>query len=534
MSREIPDDVRAQVLYEAKQEEKARRKAAAERRKTLGSQPSGSLEEGVRTRAKTQRKAAKKGGPNIKQVFVIRHHPTSDVAIDKLVRPPPENIGGEQGPSGAVSHDSPSASPPHSVGSPQSVPSGEMPKKQPSRLASVVVAPEGQRGNSPEMATSPAEAVQKPAPSGSTRELLPLGRDSEGKRPEKIILNVPSSVRPEKLREGLLSQSQSLSPAPTGPTKTPTPPPAAESQTTLPAAPTIPPEFLQLIQDLRGEVAELRAQKQAPTASRILKPKSPPSWSSTEESGDIVLWLEKIGNYLKADPGMSEDEKVHMASGYLEGKAQEYWMNIRLSLSGEGQEDVTMAIFREVLMQQYAECFRQENAADDLCNLRETRGLFIKYKEQFDELVSKLPADPAAFKECVLVALFRKGLHSTTGKRCIVDSTGARHTSLRELQRGAQLAAKLQARVDEEEREKKAVLAPLLPLEPKRKNFPLGHQPSQPGPKRRPKQCNFCGKKGHVQAECRSAQRAPRDLPGPPAGKPPPGASRPGNERPRH
>ena len=205
-------------------------------------------------------------------------------------------------------------------------------------------------------------------------------------------------------------------------------------------------------------------------------------------------------------------------------------MNSRASMEGGGK-NVSMDVFREILLTQYAECFHQENAAEKLVNLREVKGKHIEMKSQFELLMSKLPSDPTAFKECVSIALFRKALHPTTAKRCLVDSTGAKHTVLRELQTGALLGATVQKELDDAEAALGKPSEERTPRGPAKRKFSSVSNtgPRSAAPLRPLVICHNCGKKGHVASVCRSAAAAPP----PPPGGPPRGSQKSGKGRPR-
>ena len=167
---------------------------------------------------------------------------------------------------------------------------------------------------------------------------------------------------------------------------------------------------------------------------------------SIKKNGDVIVWLEKVGAYLRTDPSLEESRKVDIASSLLEGDASEFWMSVVPGLRGEGDKEISFEIFTETLLQQYSEAFRKESAAEELLNLKEVKGKYDEYRRSFDLLVSKLPPDTKACRECMLVAQFRKGLHrSTAALVTIYPATGSKHTVLRDLQKHAKIAADMVA-----------------------------------------------------------------------------------------
>ena len=171
------------------------------------------------------------------------------------------------------------------------------------------------------------------------------------------------------------------------------------------------------------------------------KVRAPGSWSNVRTSGDILVFLERVGTYLATGADLQEEERVNIAASLLEGEALEFWISVRPGLADD-PKDITFEMFSEVLLGQYQPAFRQETAAADLLSLRERQGKFDEYRRKFDLLKAKLPFSPKEGLECLLVAMFRKGLHPSTADLVLLDpATGSKHANLRDLQQQAKVAA---------------------------------------------------------------------------------------------
>ena len=253
------------------------------------------------------------------------------------------------------------------------------------------------------------------------------------------------------------------------------------------------------------------------------KVRAPGSWSNVRSSGDILVFLERVGTYLATGADLQEEERVNIAASLLEGEALEFWISVRPGLADD-PKDITFEMFSEVLLGQYQPAFRQETAAADLLSLRERQGKFDEYRRKFDLLKAKLPFSPKEGLECLLVAMFRKGLHPSTADLVLLDpATGSKHANLRDLQQQAKVAA--------DSVSEKLRTAP----EPKQREMapPAAHRSSQKkGGKGRGREeakggsgrdkggprCFRCNRHGHLSSQC-PAKSAGKQLPPPPPGK---------------
>jgi Ty3 transposon capsid-like protein len=275
--------------------------------------------------------------------------------------------------------------------------------------------------------------------------------------------------------------------------------------------------------------------KAAPTPTpvgRQIKLKDPPSWISSKKSGDIHHWLDKVIAYVETDVSASDERKVVTAASYLEGPALEYWSSRKAFLK-ESNTLITFKTFQDALLGQYSEAFRQENAAENLCTLRESKGNLRLYKSTFEDLLSRLPTDSAQKIEYLLIALYRKGLHPTTAAGCAVNpQDGSKHTNFEQLKTASILAADT---VTAQETATKQLQASTNP-----RDFPVKRKSPDEGkaPKKKLAQCHNCKAYGHTKEVCRKPVRGFHPPPPTAAGRgqnpePPRKQQFPGNGKPR-
>jgi hypothetical protein len=242
------------------------------------------------------------------------------------------------------------------------------------------------------------------------------------------------------------------------------------------------------------------------------KVKAPKPFLNPKASGDVLIFLGSLTDYVELDDSLSEATKVTIAQSYLEGDARMFWNAAKVNFQNTGIE-VTYALFHDTLMEQYSPSHREESAIDGLFKLRERPGKFDEYRQDFEALRSKLPADPRESLELLLVGLFRSGLLQSTSKLVVLDpTTGSKHRDLLALQTQAKVAAEIASTMQQDQRpssntggKKRGGLLPQKAAFNKRTHHsrgPIGPKEKNPRADPSPMRCFNCQAVGHKSADC--------------------------------
>jgi hypothetical protein len=252
-----------------------------------------------------------------------------------------------------------------------------------------------------------------------------------------------------------------------------------------------------------------------------------------KHSGDIILWLEKMDRFLASYTFHSDAADLGCAVTYLAEEAAEYWSNMARRIAGEGREP-TMADYRHCLKLQYSDLFRQETAAEEFISLRAERGKHQAFQARWSKLLARLPADPEALKECLLVALYKKALHPSVAARVSVNpTTGSKHTVLKELETAALIAAQTEQSQAGDTQTPGAGKLRDVPVQPARVQPPKRkHQEVAVKLPLEEMECHNCGQKGHLKKQCQLPQAGPSTQGGRGRGRSAPGRFQRGKGRP--